>query len=120
MKKTADMVDGAVSYHRPDNVRRFSVEKNNPIVKLIEKTRQERYPNLAQEQQDRLREIQLQQKQAQKQLVKEQQMKRLQEQRDKEEKSYDRVFTPDKMVSVSDMKASADASAAEEFEDDFF
>jgi aspartokinase len=114
------MVEGAVSYHRPENVRRFSVEKNNPIVKALEKTREERYPNLAQEQQDRLREIQMQKKQEQQRLEKEKEIQRLQQLREKEERSYDRIMNAGNMTSVSDMKASADATAAEEYEDDFF
>ena len=33
LKKTNDMVDGQVSYHRPENIKRISVEKNGPIVR---------------------------------------------------------------------------------------
>jgi len=75
LKKTSDMVDGQVGFHRPENVRRLQVEKNNPIWKALEKTKVERNgEDLAQLQQDRLREIQQQKKQQYKQLAKEKQV----------------------------------------------
>lgn len=114
------MVAGAVSYHRPDNVRRISVEKNNPIVKALERTKEERYPDLAQEQQDRLNEIIRQNKAAAKQQAKEEQMARLEREREKEARSYDRIMKTENMTAVSEMNATADATAAEEYEDDFF
>lgn len=120
LKKTADMVDGQVGFHRPDNVRRCKVEKNNPIVKQIEKTREERHPNLYEEQQARLRKIQQQKKDHFKQLQKDKQMKKLEAEREKELRSYDRLFVSDNMTAVSDLKATADTTAAEEYEDDFF
>lgn len=120
LKKTADMADGAVSFHRPDNVRRISVEKNNPIVKRIEKTREERHPDLAAEQQDRQREINGEKKEHYKKLAKEKQIARLEAQREKEARSYDRIMRSENMTSVSEVKATVDATAAEEYEDDFF
>ena len=114
------MVDGQVGFHRPENVRRCKVEKNNPIVKQIEKTREERYPDLYEEQQARLRKIQQQKKEHFKQLQKEKQMKKLEEEREKELRSYDRLFVANNMTAVSDQKATADATAAEEYEEDFF
>ena len=121
LKKTADMVAGAVSYHRPDNVKRMSVEKNNPIVRQIEKTRIEKpSTNLAQEQQDRLREIQKQKKAEYARLAKEKQLAKLQAQQEKEARSYDRIMKPENMTAVSEMQATEDATAAEEYEDDFF
>jgi len=120
LKKTADMVDGQVGFHRPENVRRIQVEKNNPIVKQIEKTKEESYPDLAKEQQDRELEIQRQKKEHYKQLRKEKEEQRIEVEREKELRSYDRIMNPENMTAVSDMNATADATAAEEFEDDFF
>ena len=117
------MVEGQVSYHRPENVKRLLVEKNNTIVRQLEKTKTEAFPNLAQLQQDRHREIALeqkqQQKQQQKQAAKEQRLAAEEAKRRAEELSYDRVFQQD-MTSNADVKATVDASAAEEYEDDFF
>jgi len=120
LKKTASMVDGQVGFHRPENVRRCKVEKNNPIVKQIEKTKEERHPDLYAEQQARLRKIQQQKKEHFKQLQKEKQIKKLEAEREKEMRSYDSLFVADNMTAVSEQKASVDATAAEEYEDDFF
>lgn len=120
LKKTASMVDGQVGFHRPDNVRRIQVEKNNSIVRQIEKTKIEKYPDLFKEQQDRLKEIQQEQKQ---QRIKEINAKKEAERQakaEKEARSYDRIMTSDNMMSNTEVKASADTSAAEEFEEDFF
>jgi hypothetical protein len=114
------MVEGQVGFHRPENVRRLKVEKNNPIVKQLEKTREERHPDLYEEQQDRLREIQQQKKAYNKQLQKEEHIKKVEREQEKEAKSYDRLFVADNMTAVSEQKASADTTAAEEYEDDFF
>ena len=114
------MVDGQVGFHRPENVRRVSVEKNNPIVKAVEKTREERYPDLAQMQQDRLQAVQRKKKEEYKRMAKEKQMQKLQAQKEKEERSYDRIFKEENMTSTAQVEATADATAAEEYEDDFF
>lgn len=120
LKKTSDMVDGQVGFHRPENVRRISVEKNNPIVRLIEKTREERFPDLYQMQQDRLNALQRKKKEEFKRLSKEKQMVKLEREKEKHERSYDRIMVTENMLNTADMKATADATAAEEYEDDFF
>lgn len=121
LKKTNDMVDGQVGFHRPENVRRVEVEKNNPIVKAIDKTRVERNDvDFAKEQQDRLREIQQEKKALYKKLAKEKEVAKQEARREKEERSYDRIMKSENMKAASEMKASVDTTAAEEYEDDFF
>jgi hypothetical protein len=120
LKKTSDMGEGAVSYFRPDNVRRFEVHKNAAVVKQLEKTREERFPDLHKEQQDRLLEIQRHIKAEQKKKDKEVQQQRLEEKQRKEELSYDRIMDRGNMTAASDMGGTVDATAAEEYEDDFF
>jgi hypothetical protein len=120
LKKTANMVDGQVGFHRPDNVRRCQVEKNTPIVKQIEKTKKELHPDLARLQQDREREIQQQKKQHHKQELRKKEEERIQHEKEKEVKSYDRMFKQENMHTNKEMKATADEAAAEEYEDDFF
>jgi len=51
------MVDGQVSFHRPQNVKRMEVEKNKTIVNELNRTKKEEYPDLFQQQQDREREL---------------------------------------------------------------
>eukprot|EP00980_Cylindrotheca_fusiformis_P000135 scaffold24_cov128-Cylindrotheca_fusiformis.AAC.8 len=118
--KTSGMVEGQVGYHRPENVRRMKVEKNAPIVKRLERTRKEVHPNLALEQEKRNQQIQREKKKEFKRLAKEKQQEKLQQQREKELRSYDRLYDEAYMTSVSDQHGTADATAAEEYEDDFF
>jgi LPS O-antigen subunit length determinant protein (WzzB/FepE family) len=161
LKKTNDMVDGQVGFHRPENVRRIQVEKNNFIVNALNKTKVEKFPDLAALQQDRLREIQQEKKQHRREEEKAKKAQDLESKRAKEELSYDRIMTQDNMIRNSgksvdffhiitslyniyivysnaaldsneifelftylqmnpDFEATADATAAEEYEDDFF
>ena len=113
------MVDGQVGFHRPDNVRRIEVEKNNSVVRQIEKTKEELHPDLFQEQQKRLKEIQQEQKLEHKRQLQEKQKAIEEARKEKEARSYERLFTEENMTS-NKLKASADTSAAEEYEDDFF
>lgn len=113
------MVDGQVGYHRPENVRRVKVDKNNSIVNQLNKTKQERHPDLAKEQQDRLNEIQAELKAKRREEDKAKRLVELERQRVKEERSYERIMTNDNMMSNTEMNATADSTAAEEFEDDF-
>ena len=114
------MVDGQVGFHRPDNVRRMEVEKHNSIVRQIEKTKEERHPDLYAEQQARQKEIQRANKEQYKKDLKAKQLAEAQAQAEKEARSYDRIMNEDNMTSNTQNKASVDASAAEEYEDDFF
>jgi len=120
LKKTSQMVDGQVGFHRPENVRRTKVEKNNTIVRQIEKSKEERHPDLYAEQQERLRKIQQQKKEQYKIAQKKKQLKKIEADQEREARSYDRLFNPQNMTAVSDQKATVDSSAAEEYEDDFF
>jgi NFACT protein RNA binding domain len=120
LKKTNDMLDGQVAFHRPDNVRRMLVEKHNPIVRQLEKTKVERFPDLFQEQQDRLREMQLEQREQLKQVYRAKELERQEAIRQKEARSYDKLMKAEQMVKNTDLKATADTTAAEEYEDDFF
>uniref|UniRef100_A0A7S3L3P5 NFACT RNA-binding domain-containing protein n=1 Tax=Amphora coffeiformis TaxID=265554 RepID=A0A7S3L3P5_9STRA len=119
LKKTNSMVDGQVGFHRPDNVRRMEVEKNGPIVRAIEKTKKEDYPDLAQLQQDRSREIQMEKKEEYKRIAKEKAEEKKKMLEEKEAKSYDRIMKEENMVTNATRQATVDATAAEEYEDDF-
>lgn len=97
------MVDGQVGFHRPDNVRRTQVEKNNSIVNQINKTKTERHPDLFEIQQDRMREIQIEKKEERKQMDKQKKLLDLQRKQEKEERSYDRIMSTDEMTSNAGM-----------------
>jgi len=114
------MVDGQVGFHRPENVRRINIEKHNSIVRQIEKTKEERHPDLASEQEAREREIQQQKKAEWKKIAKEKLRKKEEAIQEKEARSYDRIMKEENMTKNTEIQATADATAAEEFEDDFF
>eukprot|EP00545_Synedropsis_sp_CCMP1620_P007921 CAMPEP_0119010888 /NCGR_PEP_ID=MMETSP1176-20130426/5315_1 /TAXON_ID=265551 /ORGANISM="Synedropsis recta cf, Strain CCMP1620" /LENGTH=214 /DNA_ID=CAMNT_0006963629 /DNA_START=71 /DNA_END=715 /DNA_ORIENTATION=- len=120
LKKTAGMVEGQVTYHRPENVKRIEVEKNNPLVKQLEKTKEEKFPDLWQLQQDRLREVIEDNKERRRFEEKQKKKEALENKKRKEELSYDRILNEDNMVNSADVEGTADASAAEAYEDDFF
>jgi hypothetical protein len=120
LKKTNGMVEGQVGFHRPENVRRINVEKNNPIVRDLEKSREERHPDLPQEQQDHIQSLHRQKQKEYKKIAKQKQIVKLEQAQEKEARSYDRIFKSENMTSASEMQATADATAAEEYEDDFF
>jgi hypothetical protein len=103
LKKTSSMVDGQVGFHRPDNVRRMSVEKNNSIVNALNKTKTEQYPDLYKEQQDRLREIHNEKKEHQRLEDKRKKLEELQRRKEMEERSYDRIMKESNMTSNKGM-----------------
>merc|ERR1719223_2324600 len=120
LKKTNDMVDGQVGFHRPENVRRMQVEKNNSIVNALNRTKVERTPDLYKEQQDRLAEIQAEKKQQRRMELKKEKSEALERKKRAEELSYDRIMTSDNMTSNADIEGTADETAAQAYEDDFF
>lgn len=120
LRKSSQMVDGQVGYHRPENVRRCKVEKNKPIVNAINKTKVEKHPDLAALQRKRMDDIQAETKANRRAEVKQKKLDELEKAKEREEKSYDRIMGDDNMTSNKDMKATADSTAAEDFEDDFF
>lgn len=120
LKKTANMVDGQVGFHRPENVRRIEVEKNNSIVNKINKTKIEKHPDLWKIQQDRSREIQMEKKRRFKEQEKQKRIEQMKKKQEKEERSYDRIMDVDQMTSNADIEATEDNTAAEAYEDDFF
>eukprot|EP00543_Licmophora_paradoxa_P001446 CAMPEP_0202458894 /NCGR_PEP_ID=MMETSP1360-20130828/28661_1 /ASSEMBLY_ACC=CAM_ASM_000848 /TAXON_ID=515479 /ORGANISM="Licmophora paradoxa, Strain CCMP2313" /LENGTH=214 /DNA_ID=CAMNT_0049079651 /DNA_START=138 /DNA_END=782 /DNA_ORIENTATION=- len=120
LKKTSDMVAGQVSYHRPQNVRRMQVEKDNSIVNTLNKTKEELYPDLWQQQQDRQKEIIAEKKEARRQEEKRRKQMEKEARKLKEERSYDRVMLEEKMTNTAKVEGTVDSTAAEAYEDDFF
>jgi len=121
LKKTSSMVDGAVSYHRPENVRRMKVEKNKPIVNVLNKTKKEDHPNLWQIQQDRERELIEEKKQAKKDQLVEQRVKakernlaakRLKEYHERQEEDIQNTIERTRLenLNLSDSESESDES----------
>ena len=82
----------------------------------IEKSKKEDHPDLAQLQQDRAREIQMEKKQEYKRIAKEKAEEKKRMLEEKEAKSYDRIFKEENMVTNAAREATEDATAAEEYE----
>jgi hypothetical protein len=113
------MVDGQVSTHRPENMRRIQVEKNNPIVRELDKTKVERNDiDLSQVQSDREREIQQTKKAHFKQVAALQLKEKKLALQEKEARSYDVIMNSGNMTSNTE-RGTADETAADEYEDDF-
>lgn len=116
LKKTGDMATGQVGFHQQKMVRRRAVEKRkNEIVNRLNKTKEERFPDLQAEQQQRRVEIE-REKAAQARMKAEAEkaeLKRLKE--EKEARSYDLLYDEEKLTNAADMaKLSVD-----EYEEDF-
>ena len=92
----------------------------SPPPIAIEKSKKEDYPDLAQLQQDRSREIQMEKKAEYKKIAKEKAQAKQKAMQEKEARSYDRIMKEENMMSTADVQATVDSTAAEEFEDDFF
>ena len=114
------MVAGQVGFHRPANKRRIEVEKNQSLVRQLEKTRTEGpSKELYGLQQEHLQVLQRQKKAAEKEQRKQAQIQAQKEAEEKELRSYDRLFTSANNTTTA-VEATADSTAAEEYEDDFF
>mmetsp|Transcript_3925 Transcript_3925/g.7482 ORF Transcript_3925/g.7482 Transcript_3925/m.7482 type:complete len:163 (-) Transcript_3925:80-568(-) len=100
LKKTADMVDGQVSYHRPQNVRRCEVEKHNSIVNQLKKTKEERHPNLYEEQQAYMRKVRETAKERHR--AEEKEKKRMAEEARKKREAHEKIFSVENIKIADD------------------
>jgi len=119
LKKTANMVAGQVSYHNPANVKRMLVEKNNSIVNRLNKTKEERHPDLEMEQQDRAAVFRAEQKAAKRAEFEAAKAAEKDRFKENELKSYSSLMQADRMVSNAEIGASVGVEAANDYEDDF-
>ena len=124
LHKTNDMEIGAIGYHDRTKVKRIKVKKDQTIVNKINKTKEERSPDLAALQQQRAEEIRSQQKQEKKQIQETQRITQKKERWEQEQaanlRSYKSIMKEEKMKSNYDVDASVDDSSARKFEEDFF
>lgn len=120
------MADGQVGFHRPENVRRIRVTRDNARVRALEKTRTEKLGGveefLGRSQERRLNEIKRAKKEHHRMAGRAKKKAFREQQAEKERRSYDRLHVDNahEMTSTRDMEATADSTAAEEYEDDFF
>ena len=118
MKKMNRKYESIKKYE--ENVREMKAVKNNAVVNALNKTKEERFPDLYREQQDREREVIREKKEKKRAEDNARKAAALEAKKKKEEMSYDRIMKGDMMTSNAETKATADSTAAEEYEDDFF
>ncbi|KAI9227303.1 MAG: coiled-coil domain-containing protein 25 [Piptocephalis tieghemiana] len=114
LRKTGDMAVGQVSFHNPKKVKRTYVEKKDrDILNRLNKTKEEKYPDLQEERVQRDQRIRVAERKAQVEKAMEEKRIRDEWRADKEARSYDRLFDPEVMKSNRDWQSPEDA------EDDF-
>ncbi|XP_032815265.1 coiled-coil domain-containing protein 25 isoform X2 [Petromyzon marinus] len=103
LKKTADMDVGQVGFHKQKEVRTVTVEKRvNEIMNRLNRTRDERLPDLASEREDRDRE-ERGEKKAQLQEQKRNEKEETRRKREQEElRSYSALMKEENMTSNQD------------------
>lgn len=102
LKKDGSMATGQVSFHDPRRVKKILVEiRQNPIVNRLNKTKEERYPDLQEEKEERLKELRRRERgvmlERQKEMAREKRERR--EEKYRKEHAYDDVFVEEEMES---------------------
>ncbi|KXX80791.1 Coiled-coil domain-containing protein 25 [Madurella mycetomatis] len=116
LKKDGSMAVGQVSFKDPKKVKRVLVpQRENAIVNRLNKTKVEKYPDLKQEKDDRLRELRKRDQAAQQARKKEEARiaKERQEKKWQKDHAYDDLFTEENMAATSNQDRDAN------WEDDF-
>mmetsp|Transcript_3968 Transcript_3968/g.5578 ORF Transcript_3968/g.5578 Transcript_3968/m.5578 type:complete len:225 (-) Transcript_3968:209-883(-) len=122
LKKTSSMVTGQIGFHDDSKVIKVrNVTREREIVKLLEKTKIEDFPDLAAQRQQRDEDVRAKQKARQREFKKQQAIEAERLRKEKEERSYDRLFEKASLSSDSSPtpQATVDISAAVEAEEDF-
>ncbi|KAG9283081.1 coiled-coil domain-containing protein 25 [Astyanax mexicanus] len=109
LKKTGDMDVGQIGFYRQKEVKTVAVEKKiNEIVNRLEKTKEERYPDLAAEKESRDRE-ERNEKKAQVQETKKKEKEEVKRKKEQEElRSYSSLMKSDNMTTNEDGNDSDD------------
>ncbi|XP_053314439.1 coiled-coil domain-containing protein 25 [Spea bombifrons] len=110
LRKTGDMDVGQIGFHRQKDVKSVTVEKKvNEVVNRLEKTRDERYPDLAAEKESRDRE-ERNEKKAQIQEV-----KRREKDEMRKKKELDELRSYTSLMKSENMSSNQDGNDSDEF-----
>jgi hypothetical protein len=122
LKKTSDMEVGAIGFHDRTKVKSMKVAKDNSIVNRLNKTKEERFPNLAQLQEERAAEFRAALKEERRSQLQSEKEAKKEREKQKEMRSYSSMMRPEKMTSNDEIAGGGtkDDSAARKFEEDFF
>lgn len=115
LKKTADMVDGQVGFHKNKKVVKINIEKKNEVWKKLEKTREEREVDLRalREERDRLEREEIKKKQK---IERDMEKLRIeQERKDKEMRSYSLMDTTNTTSNHFDNESDAERELVDDF-----
>lgn len=119
LNKTNDMEIGAIGFHDNSKVKSVRVGKNNVVVNALNRTKDIRFPNLAELQQERAREFRAEQNE----IKRKEQEAEKQAKKDRERtaalQSYSDVMVEGHMKANTEFAATVDVSAANDYEDDF-
>ncbi|KAF4874195.1 Coiled-coil domain-containing protein 25 [Colletotrichum siamense] len=116
LKKDGSMAVGQVSFKDPRKVKRVLVaQRENPVVNRLNKTKVEKKPDLAQEREDRLKELRKRDQAAS--LVRKKEEARVMQER--KEKKWQKDHAYDDIFSEENMEGSSNQNRSEDWEDDF-
>ena len=115
LRKDASMATGQVSFHDPKSVKKIHVTaRQNPIVNRLNKTKQEKYPDLRAE-----READQAQKRKSERLKREESKAReKREKLEREQKKWEKDHAYDELFQEENMTSNQDRDASF-YEDDF-
>ncbi|XP_075057240.1 coiled-coil domain-containing protein 25 [Mixophyes fleayi] len=109
LRKTGDMDVGQIGFHRQKDVKSMTVEKVNEILNRLEKTKDERYPDLAAEKESRDREERNEKK------VQIQEMKRKEKEEMKKKKEMDELRSYSSLMKSDKMSSNQDGNESDDF-----
>uniref|UniRef100_K3WKA0 NFACT RNA-binding domain-containing protein n=1 Tax=Globisporangium ultimum (strain ATCC 200006 / CBS 805.95 / DAOM BR144) TaxID=431595 RepID=K3WKA0_GLOUD len=120
LKKTQSMEVGQVGFNHPERVRTYAVaEKNRDILKALNKTKLEKYPDLEEERRKQELLYKVERKKQRQQVEFAEKKAREEYKQQKELRSYSTLMSRDKIESANKVVASADLSSVNEYEEDF-
>ncbi|XP_068792791.1 coiled-coil domain-containing protein 25 isoform X1 [Struthio camelus] len=110
LKKTADMDVGQIGFHRQKDVKMLTVEKKvNEILNRLEKTKVERFPDLAAEKEARDREERNEKK------AQIQEMKRKEKEEMKKKKELEELRSYSSLMKAENMSSNQDGNDSDDF-----
>ncbi|KAK9472401.1 uncharacterized protein V1510DRAFT_417395 [Dipodascopsis tothii] len=116
LKKTKGMAAGQVGFKRDKMVKSIHVQtRTNAIVNRLNKTREERFPDLLQEKIDHEKDVGARQRAEKLARTK----RELEEQRQYKQKAQQRDHAYDDMFSEENMRRTSNQNRSEDWEDDF-
>mmetsp|Transcript_15371 Transcript_15371/g.23149 ORF Transcript_15371/g.23149 Transcript_15371/m.23149 type:complete len:214 (+) Transcript_15371:75-716(+) len=119
LHKTPSMEVGAIGFHDRSKVRKMKVVKDNSIVNALNRTKVERFPDLAALQEERAKVFRAEQKEKKRQAALAEKLAKKEREEQAKLRSYESLMQSEQMMSNVDMTSDVTDSAAKDYEDDF-